>query len=53
VKPQPLTGADVVLRVFEDIDFLVCRCNEHINQELRQFLISIGCPAAVVGQVGY
>ena len=31
VKPQPLTAADVVRRVLEDVEFLVCRCDEHIN----------------------
>jgi hypothetical protein len=53
VKPQPLAAADVVQRVLEDIEFLVRRCDEHINLEFRQFLLSTGCPAAIVGQVGY
>ncbi len=53
VKPQPLTAAEVVLRVLENIEFLVCRCDEHINLEFRQFLLGTGCPAATVGQVGY
>jgi hypothetical protein len=53
VKPQPLTSADVVMRVLEDVEFLVCRCDEHIDLEFRQFLLSTGCSAAVVGQVGY
>lgn len=53
VKPQPLTAADVVQRVLDDIEFLVRRCDEHINTEFRQFLLGTGCPAAVVGQVGY
>jgi hypothetical protein len=53
VKPQPLSVADVVLRVIEDIEFLVCRCDEHISAEFRQFLLGTSCPAAIVGQVGY
>jgi hypothetical protein len=53
VKPQPLTTAGVVLRVLEDIEFLVRRSDQHINLEFRQFLLGTGCPAAVVGQVGY
>jgi hypothetical protein len=53
VKPQPLTAADVVLRVFADVEFLVRRCDEHINLEFRQFLLGTGCPAVTVGQVGY
>jgi hypothetical protein len=53
VRPQSLTGADVVLRVLEDVEFLVCRCDAHINAEFRQFLLGTGCPAAIVGQVGY
>jgi hypothetical protein len=53
VKPQPLTAAAVVLRVLEDIEFLVRRCDEHVNLEFRQFLLGTGCPVAIVGQVGY
>jgi hypothetical protein len=53
VKPQPLAVADVVLRVIEDVEFLVRRCDEHINREFRQFLLGTGCAAAVIGQVGY
>jgi hypothetical protein len=52
IKPQPLGGADVV-RVIEDVEFLVRRCDEHINGEFRQFLLGTGCPAAIIGQVGY
>ena len=53
IKPQPLPTADHVRRVIEDVAFLVRRCDEHINQEISQFLLGIGCPAAIVGQVGY
>jgi len=53
VKPQSLAAADVVLRVLEDIEFLVRRCDEHVNSEFRQFLLGSGSPAAIVGQVGY
>jgi hypothetical protein len=53
VRPQPIRAADVVLRVIEDVEFLVCRCDEHISSEFRQFLLDTGCPAAIVGQVGY
>jgi hypothetical protein len=53
VKPQPLTSADVVRRVIEDVTFLVSRCDEQINQEFRQFLLGTGCPASIIGQVGY
>jgi hypothetical protein len=53
VKPQPLTAADVVRRVLDDIEFLVRRCDEPINLEFRQFLVGTGSPAAVIGQIGY
>jgi hypothetical protein len=53
VKPQPLTADNVVRNVLEDVEFLVRRCDEHINREFREFLLGTGCPAAVVGQVGY
>jgi hypothetical protein len=53
VKPQPLPCPSFVLRVIDDVAFLVRRCDEHSNGEIRQFLLGTGCPAAVVGQVGY
>jgi hypothetical protein len=53
VAPQPLPKGDVVLRVIEDVEFLVDRCDEHINAEFRQFLLAAGCPNAVVAQAGY
>jgi hypothetical protein len=53
VRPQLLPSAGVVRRVVEDVRFFVLRCDEHINQEFRQFLRGTGCPAAVVRRVGY
>jgi hypothetical protein len=53
VAPQPLPAAAIVLRVIEDVDFLVRRCDEHITLEFRQFLLGIGCPATIVAQTGY
>jgi hypothetical protein len=53
ISPQPLTAADVVSRVIEDVEFLVLRCDEHIGVEFRQFLMDAGCPAAIIGQCGY
>ncbi len=52
VKPQPVE-VPLVRNVIHDVTFLVRRCDEHINQELRHFLLGCGCPAAVAGQVGY
>jgi hypothetical protein len=42
-----------VLKVIEDVDFLVGRCDAHINAEFRQFLIETGCPPTIVAQAGY
>jgi hypothetical protein len=53
VKPQPLATTNIVRGVIENVVFLVSRCDEQINQEFRQFLLGTGCPAAIVGQVGY
>jgi hypothetical protein len=53
VRPQPLTVAEVVSRAIEDVDFLVLRCDEHINLEFRQFLLGTGCPATIISQTGY
>jgi hypothetical protein len=53
VSPQPLALAGTVLKVIQDVEFLVSRCNEHINSEFRQFLLDNHCPAAIVAQAGY
>ncbi len=53
VKPQQLAVPNVLGRVIADVTFLVSRCDEQINQEFRQFLLGAGCPAAIIGQVGY
>jgi hypothetical protein len=52
MSPQPLKG-QTVLRVIQDVEFLVLRCNEHIDSEFRQFLIGIGCSTRTVGRAGY
>ncbi len=53
VAPQPLALSSTVLNVVQDVEFLVARCNEHINSEFRQFLLDNHCPAAIVAQAGY
>jgi hypothetical protein len=53
VSPQPLVKGDTVMLVIEDIEFLMDRCDEHINAEFRQFLLDAKCPAAIVGLAGY
>jgi hypothetical protein len=53
VSPQPLVKGDTVMRVIDDVEFLVGRCDEHINAEFRQFLLDAKCPAAIVGLAGY
>jgi hypothetical protein len=53
VSPQPLALAGTVQKVIDDVEFLVMRCNEHIDREFRQFLVDAGCPTAVIAQVGY
>ncbi len=53
MKPQVFEETDIVANVIADVAFLVRRCDEHITQELRQFLINAGCPATIIGQVGY
>jgi hypothetical protein len=42
-----------VPKVIQDIEFLVNRCDEHINAEFRQFLVDAGCLAATITQAGY
>jgi len=53
VAPQPLDETGVVANVIDDVDFLVRRCDEHVNAELRHFLAGLGCPAAIIAQAGY
>jgi len=53
VSPQPLRSAGTILKVIQDVEFLVERCDAHIATEFRQFLISIGCNAATITAAGY
>jgi hypothetical protein len=53
MSPQPMDKGVTVRRVIQDVEFLVFRCNEHIDAEFRQFLIGIGCSATTVRQAGY
>jgi hypothetical protein len=53
VSPQPLALSGTVLKVVQDIEFLVTRCNDHINSEFRQFLLANNCPPAVIALGGY
>jgi len=51
--PQSLARSGTVLKVIQDVEFLVHRCDEHINVEFREFLVKIGCNAATIRQAGY
>jgi hypothetical protein len=53
VSPQLISTARIVLKVIEDVEFLVNRCNEHINTEFRQFLVDVGCSTATIAVAGY
>jgi hypothetical protein len=53
MSPQPLDKGGTVLKVIQDVEFLVDRSDEHINTEFRQFLVNVGCSAATIGQAGY
>lgn len=53
VSPQPLDKGGTVLKVIQDVEFLVNRCDEHINSEFREFLIGVGCSPATIAQAGY
>jgi predicted secreted protein len=52
-KPQPLAASGIVLKVIQDVGFLVNRCDEHINAEVKQFLVDIGCNAATIAAARY
>jgi hypothetical protein len=53
IRPQDLARSGTVLKVIQDVEFLVHRCDEHINAEFRQFLTDIGCNAAMINAAGY
>ncbi len=53
VSPQPLDKGGTVLKVIQDIEFLVRRCDEHVNTEFRQFLVDVGCSTTIIAQAGY
>lgn len=53
VSPQPLNRSGTVLKVIQDIEFLVVHSDQHICIEFREFLISCGCTIATIAQTGY
>ena len=53
LRPQDLARSGTVLKVIQDVEFLVNRCDEHINAEFRQSLIDMGCQAATIAAAGY
>ena len=53
MSPQPLERGGTVLKVIQDIEFLVNRCDEHITAEFREFLRGVGCTPATIAQAGY
>lgn len=53
ISPQPLERSGTVLKVVQDVEFLVNRCDEHIHAEFRKFLLGVGCSAVTIAQAGY
>jgi hypothetical protein len=53
VSPQPLDKGGTVLKVIQDVEFPVNRCDEHSNTEFREFLAGAGCTVAIIIQAGY
>lgn len=53
VSPQLIGTHGSVLKVVDDVDFLVSNCDEHLNKEFRQFLLRIDCTPATIAAVGY
>jgi hypothetical protein len=53
ISPQPLDKSGTVVKVIQDVEYLVNRCDEHITGEFRQFLVNVGCSAATIAQAGY
>lgn len=53
MRPQPLRRAQTVKNVIDDLEFLVLRCDEHLQTEIPRFLANIGCSTATIASVGY
>jgi hypothetical protein len=53
MSAQPLERGGTVLKVIQDVELLVNRCDEHINSEFREFLVGVGCSPATIAQAGY
>ncbi len=53
MSPQPLDKGGTVLKVIQDVEYLVRRSDEHITTEFRQFLVDVGCSSATIAQAGY
>lgn len=53
MSPQPLERTGTVVKVIQDVEFLVNRCDDHIDTEFREFLVGVGCSAATIAQAGY
>ncbi len=52
VKPQNIS-IGTVRRVIDHVDFVVTRCDEHIEREFPKFLKECGFARSTVAQVGY
>lgn len=53
MSPQPLNKGGTVLKIIQDVEFLVSRCDEHIASEFREFLVTVGCSPATIAYVRY
>lgn len=45
--------AGTVVKVIQDVEFFVKRCDEHIDAEFRQFMQDAGCSSATIAAAGY
>ena len=53
VSPQLIGSHGTALKVIEDVEFVVTKCDSHLASEFRQFLVQIGCTNATITSVGY
>lgn len=49
--PQPLKSSKTVEKVLVDVEFLVHRCDEHVDACFREFLQRNGCTASTIAQI--
>lgn len=52
-SPQPIGSHGSLIKVIDDVEFVVSKCDAHLTTEFRQFLQQIGCTSTTITLAGY